>query len=65
MAQTIKVVLREREIELSFIDLDLPVTATDAQLVQATERHLDQKLDGFAVTRHEDHVMISSEPVFG
>ncbi len=61
----LKVVTKEREVELTFEDLNLELESSDAEIITAVQRHLDQRLDGYVVTRHEDNVLVSSAPVFG
>ncbi len=61
----VKIVVREREIELTFDQMDLSPDASDAQIIVAAERHMEQKLENFVVTRQGGNVMVSPSPVFG
>lgn len=61
----VKIVVREREIELTFDQMDLSPDASDAQIIVAAERHMEQKLENFVVTRQGENVMVSPSPVFG
>ena len=61
----LKVVTKEREVELTFEDLNLASDASDAEIIAAVERRLDQKLDSHVVSRHEENVMVSPAPIFG
>lgn len=61
----VKIVAREREIELTFDQMGLSPDASDAEIIVAAERHMEQKLENFVVTRQGENVMVSPSPVFG
>ena len=61
----VKIVTREREVEVTLDDLRLGDRATDAEIISAAERRLEQSLNNYIVTRHEDNIVVSPTPVFG
>ena len=61
----VRIVTREREMEVTFDDLRLGNQATDAEIIAAAERRLEQTLNNYIVTRHEDNIVVSPTPVFG
>lgn len=61
----LKVVTREKEIDLTLEELGLSTEATDAEIIVAAQRRLDETLDGYVVSRHDTNIMVSPAPVFG
>jgi len=61
----VRVVTREKEVELTFEELDLVDSATDNEIVRAAERHLDANLSGLMVSRSGENVLLSPTPIFG
>ena len=61
----LKVVTKEKEVELTLEELDLTSQSSDIDIITAVQRHLDQNLDGYMVSRREDNVLVSPTPVFG
>jgi len=61
----LKVVTKEKEVELTLEELGLYPNSSDTDIIAAVQRHLDQNLDGYMVSRREDNVLVSPTPVFG
>jgi len=61
----VRVVTKEREVEMTFKQLGLEKGATDAEIMRAAERDLDQNLSGLIVSRKEENVLLSPAPIFG
>jgi hypothetical protein len=61
----LRIVTREREVELTFRDLDLTNTATDAQIRTAAEKYMDAKLTDLVVSRQGENILLSTSPIFG
>jgi hypothetical protein len=61
----LRVVTKEKEVELTFTELNLESGATDSEIVRAAERHLDQNLNGLIVSRRENNILLSPAPIFG
>lgn len=61
----LKVVTKEKEVELILEELDLTNQSSDTDIIAAVQRHLDQNLDGYMVSRQDDRVLVSPSPVFG
>ena len=61
----LRIVTKEREVELTFRDLDLATTATDAQIRTAAERYMDSKLTDLVVSRQGENILLSPSPIFG
>lgn len=61
----LKVVTKEKEVELTLEELGLEVNSSDTVIIAAVQRHLDQNLDGYMVSRQDGKVLVSPAPVFG
>ena len=61
----LRIVTREREVELTLRDLDLTNTATDAQIKTAAEKYMDSKLTDLVVSRQGENILLSPAPIFG
>jgi hypothetical protein len=61
----LRVVTREREVELTLTDLGIDANATDAEIVRAAERNLDTTLNGLIVSRKGENILLSPAPIFG
>lgn len=61
----LKVVTQDKEVELTLEELGLDIQSSDTDIIAAIQRHLDQNLDGYMVSRREDNVLVSPTPVFG
>jgi hypothetical protein len=62
----IRVVTVEKEVEFSLAELGIKVVdPSDAQLIPAVERKIDQKLENVTVTRQGENIVIAPTPVYG
>ena len=61
----LRIVTKEREVELTLNELGLEQGSTDAEIMRAAERHLDQNLSGLIVSRKGENVLLSPSPIFG
>jgi hypothetical protein len=61
----LRVVTKEREVELTLTDLGIDANATDAEIVRAAERNLDTTLNGLIVSRKGENILLSPAPIFG
>jgi hypothetical protein len=61
----LRVVTKEREVELTLTELGLDNGSTDSEILRAAERHLDQNLNGLIVSRKDENILLSPAPIFG
>jgi hypothetical protein len=61
----LRVVTKEREVELTLTDLGIEANASDAEIIRAAERNLDTTLNGLIVSRKGENILLSPAPIFG
>jgi hypothetical protein len=61
----IRIVTREKEVEVTLDDLGIAQGASDSEIIRAAERHLDTNLNGLMVSRQGENILVSPTPVFG
>ena len=61
----LRIVTKEREVELTFRDLDLATSASDTAIVKAAEKYMDSRLTDLVVTRNGENVLLAPSPIFG
>lgn len=61
----LRVVLREREVDLSMVDLDLGDLSTDSDIITAVTKHTGENLANHMVRREGENILVSPTPVFG
>ena len=62
---TVRIVTKEREVELTFDELHITPTSGDAAIIKAAERSLDTTLKDYMVTKNGDNVIVSATPIYG
>jgi len=61
----VKIVTREKEVEVTLTELGVESDASDSAIIRAAERHLDTNLNGLMVSRQGENILVSPTPVFG